>query len=49
MVSELLSRNLFHLLDMFFNLPHDFRIDFSAVLIVLCTSFRCNREALRNR
>ena len=49
MISELLSGNLFHLLNMLFNLSHDFSVDLSSVLIVLRTSFCRNRKALWNR
>ena len=47
-VAKFLANNSFHLFDVFHNLCLDIIVDFSAVFIILCTSFSRNCEALGN-
>ena len=47
-VPELLAADLFHLVDVFHDLRLNFRVDLSAVFIILRASLRGNGEPLRN-
>ena len=49
LVTELLAGDGFQLFNIFHDLSLDLGIDLTAVLVVLGTCFRGNREALRNR
>ena len=48
-IAELLAVDLFHLLNAFHDLSHDFVVDLAAILIVLCASLSGDGEALRYR
>ena len=48
-ITESFAGYFFHLNDGFHNLLHNFVVDFSSIFIVLCTSFCCDCETLRNR
>ena len=49
MITELLTGNLLHLLDMLVDLTHDLRIDLTTVLVVLCAGLCRDGETLWNR
>ncbi len=49
LVAELFAGNLLHLDDVFIDLALNLIVDFSSVLVILCTGLRGNRKALRHR
>ena len=48
MVTEFFTGDSFHLNDIFVDFSHNFIVDFSAILIILCAGLSSDGEALRN-